>query len=228
MSLRTPQRLNSRRAFPIVYLHGLASGPFGNKARVFKEGIIPFENKIIIPDFNQDDFEHLTISRALGQLEEEIKEFSDVLLIGSSFGGYVAALATKKIKKVKALVLLAPAFDFAARWQAKFSKEALARWKSDGVLPVFHYASNKEEKLNYEIVEDAKVYSPFPKIDAPMLIIHGKADDTVDPEVSRKFSALHPSATLELIDSDHQLSESTDWVVDRSLRFLSPWLLRKS
>ena len=75
----------------IVYLHGFASGPGSKKARFFGERFdargVPFS----VPDLAAGRFAHLTLS---GQLEviSRAVDSRNVCLMGSSMGGYLAAL----------------------------------------------------------------------------------------------------------------------------------------
>ena len=52
-----------------------------------------------------------------------------VILMGSSLGGYLAALYASRHPNVERLVLLAPAFEFPARWRQRFSHGELAEWR---------------------------------------------------------------------------------------------------
>src|SRR5204862_7107758 len=91
-----------------------------------------------IPDLVEGDFERLTIG---GQLRgiERIARDEDVSLMGSSMGGYLAALYAARHPQVRKLVLLAPAFGFARRWPLRLGEEAVAEWRRTGWLPVYNY-----------------------------------------------------------------------------------------
>src|ERR1700678_4151148 len=96
----------------VVYLHGFASGPQSGKARFFAERFgargVPF----VAPRLDEGDFEGLTISGQLKVVEKAVGE-GPVVLMGSSLGGYLAALyAARHREAVEKLVLLAPAFQF--------------------------------------------------------------------------------------------------------------------
>ena len=53
-----------------VYLHGFASGPQSSKAQFFRARMAAeYGIDLVIPDLNEGDFEHLTISRQLGVIE---------------------------------------------------------------------------------------------------------------------------------------------------------------
>src|SRR5579883_715627 len=98
----------------VIYLHGFASGPSSKKARFFAERIPHLE----VPDLARGDFEHLTIT---GQLEviRDLAKGEPVHLIGSSLGGYLAALYASRHPEVQKLVLMAPAFEFKSRWEER-------------------------------------------------------------------------------------------------------------
>src|SRR5437764_5917323 len=99
----------------IVYLHGFASGPTSSKARHFRDRLKDAGFTVDVPDLAAGDFEHLTISGQLRVLEQAAGT-GKLHLIGSSMGGYLAALYAARHSAVERLVLLAPAFRFNSRW----------------------------------------------------------------------------------------------------------------
>ncbi len=85
------------------FLHGLDSSSRGTKGRFFREHF-PF---FTIPDFEGDLEERLARLEACCLGEEEL------VLVGSSFGGLMAAcFAIAHESRVKKLILLAPALNF--------------------------------------------------------------------------------------------------------------------
>ena len=99
----------------VVYLHGFASGPGSQKAQYFRERFAGCGVDLAIPDLAGGDFEHLTITRQLQVIEHRV-DGRAVALIGSSMGGYLAALYAARHAGVERVVLMAPAFGFARRW----------------------------------------------------------------------------------------------------------------
>jgi pimeloyl-ACP methyl ester carboxylesterase len=99
----------------IVYLHGFASGPGSRKAQVLRRRARARLWEIEVPDLAGANFEHLTLS---GKLETvgRIARSEAVSLIGSSLGGYLAALYAARHPEVARLVLMAPAFGFGRRF----------------------------------------------------------------------------------------------------------------
>jgi predicted esterase YcpF (UPF0227 family) len=123
----------------LVYLHGFASSPQSSKAQFFAAKFRALDHTLEIPHLDQGDFTGLTITRQL-QLIEKTVDAGPVILLGSSLGGYLAALfAARHPQAVEKLVLMAPAFQFPTRWRARFSPQDLAAWKLRGTLPIFHY-----------------------------------------------------------------------------------------
>lgn len=175
---------------------------------------------VAVPDLDGGDFESLTVS---GQLEvlERTAGGKPVDLIGSSMGGYLAALYAARRPEVRKLALLAPAFDFSRRWAESFDPERLSEWRRTGVTSVFHYAQGRHRPLGYQIVEDAAIYEPFPDFRQPALIFHGAHDDVVPPDVSRKFADSHPDVHFEMVDSGHDLLNVMDRMAAEIAEFFS-------
>ena len=196
-----------------LYFHGFASSPSSKKAAFFRERIHTLE----IPDLNGGDFEHLTIT---GQLEliENLAAGEPVSLIGSSMGGYLAALYAARHPEVVKMVLMAPAFGFVKRWAESVDIDA---WRRKGFLDVYHYGEKRNRHLSYDLVEDAGQYEDFPDVHQSTLIFHGLEDNVVPPRLSREFAASHPNARLHLFDSDHELLNALDAI----WRAAGPFLL---
>jgi predicted esterase YcpF (UPF0227 family) len=93
---------------PILYLHGFASGPFSSKARYFHRYLTDRGALVQVPDLAAGDFEHLTITGQLA-VARRFLTGGPVCLIGSSMGGYLAALLAARHAEIERLVLLAPA-----------------------------------------------------------------------------------------------------------------------
>ena len=205
----------------IVYLHGFASGPSSKKARFFQERFARLGVELEIPDLADGDFEHLTIT---GQLKviERVSRNEPVSLIGSSMGGYLAALYAAVHAEVEKLVLMAPAFSFVTRWPESLGQEKFEQWRNTGYLPVFHYADGRERQLRYDLIEDGRFYEDYPNVQQPAIIFHGKNDTVVPPGYSITFSQQHTNTTLHLLDSDHELLDVMDLMWTEARKFLLP------
>ncbi len=204
---------------PVIYLHGFASGPSSTKAAHFRRQLQRAGVSVEIPDLAGDDFEHLTLTGQLGILERGA-DGRPVSLIGSSMGGYLAALYAARHPEVSRLVLLAPAFDFARRWAERVGPGQVEAWRRTNALAVYHYAERRDRTLHFGLLEDAARYEPFPHVQQPTLIFHGAHDDVVPACLSEQFAAANPDVRLEIVDSGHELLNVLDSIAPRALDFL--------
>lgn len=223
MSLSSTQPL-------FLYLHGFASGPSSTKAQFFRTRLEQVGVDLQIWDLNEGEggFRGMTVSRSLRRIEEllvsqEAQE-RGVVLIGSSLGGYLACLAASRNPNVRAVVLMAPAFDLPARWQHILGQEVIANWRKDGQLEVDHYAYQRKEPIAFGFYLDSLGHPPYPNVTCPGLDLHGVHDLEVPVGTSRKFVALSPSVRLVEFDSDHGLTDVLDELWEEAAEFLAPWL----
>ncbi len=205
----------------VIYLHGFASGPGSRKARFFRERLAEKNIEAVVPDLARGDFENLTITGQLEVLEGLMGE-TPVTLIGSSMGGYVAALfAARNPQRVKDMVLLAPAFGFAERWPAVVGEAGMRRWLSEGKLPVFHYAEGRIRNLGLRMYEDSRHWEAEPDFTQPALIFHGVNDSVVPVGASRQFASTHPNSQLIEMQSDHELTDVLPQIWDNCKTLLT-------
>ena len=207
----------------IVYLHGFASSPRSSKARFFGEKFgqagIPFA----APELDRGNFEELTISGQMAVIESAVgKGGPGTVLMGSSLGGYLAALfAFHHPAVVQRLILLAPAFNFLSRWKMRLSPRELAQWQARGWINIYHYGAQSERRLWYQFLEDGARHAAIPGFSQPALILHGTEDPVVPAEGSREFVREHANATLVLFPSGHELTGVLDGMWREVARFLA-------
>lgn len=197
----------------IIYLHGFASGPQSSKALWFRRRYKEIGAELLIPDLAEGDFERLTLGGQLRAIEK-VATGDDVLLMGSSMGGYLAALYAARHSEVRNIFLMAPAFGFARRWRQMLGEDKVAEWHRTGWLPVYHYGDKMERRVGYELLEEAEQYEDYPQISQPAVIFHGRNDDVVPYEYSEQFAARNPQTTLRTVDSGHELLNVLDdmWI----------------
>ena len=198
---------------PVLYLHGFASGPTSSKGVFFQQRFASRGVEVGLPDLSAGDFEHLTLTSQLEVIDRCVSQRNPEVIIGSSLGGYLAALYAARHPGVfRALVLLAPGFGFTRRWPESLGDEEMRLWRERGWREVYHYGEERSCHLGYQLIEDGLHYEDYPEVRDPTLVIHGTRDDVVDPRFSQEFAQGRPNVTLHLVDSDHQLLDAMDRV----------------
>ena len=214
----------------VVYLHGFASSPESSKATFFAERFAARGETFLCPDLNQPAFSTLTVSRMLRHLEDQVSPLppQDIVLIGSSLGGFVAVEAAARQPggpghPIVRLVLLAPAVELEwDRW-SEVGPGGIERWRTEGDIEVFHYALNRPERLSFGFYEDAERFQPASRrLPQPMLIFQGRHDESVSPDIVQRFADRQPAATIHMLDDTHQLKDSLEFIWEETSRFLTP------
>ncbi|MFL6448445.1 MAG: YqiA/YcfP family alpha/beta fold hydrolase [Bryobacteraceae bacterium] len=206
----------------VLYLHGFASSPLSRKARFLGERFVELGIRFDAPDLAAEDFFHLTISKQLEVVRAMAAGAGPLMIVGSSLGGYLAALYATEHREIEQLVLLAPAFGFHDLWVERLGPEELADWQRSGKLSVFHYGTGGQADLSYEFLRDAEKYPAYPDSRVPTLIFHGTHDDLVPVANSAWFAEEHSEARLITLNSGHELTDVLDdiWTGIKAL-FLS-------
>ena len=204
----------------VLYLHGFASSPQSSKAQFLGERLAARGVTLQCPDFNGPDFSTLTVSRMLQQVESRIAALppADVALIGSSLGGFVAIEAASRAVNqarhpIEQLILLAPAVELEWEQWSDIGPGGIERWRKSGSIEVFHHAYHVPRRLGFSFYEDALRYAPASRVlETPMLIFQGRYDQSVQPSIVERFAHAQPHATLRLLDDDHQLQGSLEFI----------------
>ena len=205
-----------------IYLHGFASSPQSRKAVFLKQQFAQEGITLEVPDLNQNDFTHLSLSRQIAQTTALFNQTpKPTIIIGSSFGGLTAAWLAQQSTQVIKLILLAPAFGFPQSWFSRFPSAELAQWQQTGFKDIYHYGQRTTLPLHYKFLEDGAKY-PLEKLtrSLPTLIIHGQNDTVVPLAVSQEYAKTHPNCQLITLDSDHGLNDVQDTIWQTIQQFL--------
>lgn len=85
---------------PIFFFHGLESTPTGRKYQRLSESF----------DITSPDFQEMDIRERLDKAERVTRDLNDIVVVGSSFGGLLAALLyNQHPERFRGYVLMAPA-----------------------------------------------------------------------------------------------------------------------
>ena len=147
-----------------VFIHGLESSSCGTKATFFKRRYAD----MIVEDF------HGTLDQRMGKLNALLSDDTSVIIVGSSFGGLMAAMfACENPRRVTKLILLAPALtfrDFGPYLHQRLDMPVTVyHGKNDDVVPlapVHDIARRVFKNLTFNIVDDDHILSKtFKSID---------------------------------------------------------------
>jgi pimeloyl-ACP methyl ester carboxylesterase len=206
----------------IFYLHGFASSATSSKAAFFTRKLAP--RPLHAPDFNEPEFESLTITRMIEQTGRAMDAVGEgpVALIGSSLGGFVALQAAKRWPdRVARLVLLAPAVDLRTERLAELGNRTIEEWRATGTLDIFHFAFGRFMTLGFDLYRDAEQYDAMDlQIAQPIQVFQGLRDDAVNPETVERWSAARPNVELHMLDDDHQLHASLEYIWEKTADYL--------
>ncbi|MBA2480778.1 MAG: alpha/beta fold hydrolase [Planctomycetes bacterium] len=197
-----------------LYLHGFASSPKTAKGVALGRRLAPSLTSYAIPDLEAGDFRGMTMDllaeRAVRAVDALPGDGEPVLVIGSSLGGYIAAwlAASGRIPRVGALLVIAPAFGFTDSWATRLGADGIAAWRRDGERTFFHHASERDMPLGSAFYDSCV---PLPALPAqapmPVVIVHGRQDDSVDHRQSVAYATARERVELHLVEGDHRLTE---------------------
>jgi len=207
----------------ILHLHGFASSAQSTKAQFFRgkfESLPQIDFHAI--DFNPTprDFEYMTVTGMINRLRQYVlgHDLGIVRVIGSSLGGLIGLNYAHRFVGVDKMLLLAPALSWLS---GGLTGGELRHWEKAGVTPVFHYAFEEEIPLRYDLQVDGLHYlQPVPP-PASILIVHGRDDESVPIDHSRKYAAEFPDRVhLIEVDADHDLNDHLPFIWDHVRSFL--------
>lgn len=208
----------------LLYLHGFASGPSSKKAQDLAARFAELGVAVDVPDLTPgpDGFERSSPSSMLAVAERRLAGAAPPhAIIGSSLGGYLAAVAASRDPSIERLVLMAPAFRLFDRWERRLAPGEREAWRARG-LEVDHFASGRRRRLGWQFHEDARGWPAFPEVRVPALVVAGRRDDTVPLEDVEAFVERTPSARLVVVDDGHDLMASLDLIFREARAFLAP------
>lgn len=207
----------------IVLCHGFSS----NKDRPTYTSMEERLNRNSIATFRFDfyghgesggEFEDITISEAVNDTKRAIelmreKGYSNIGLLGSSFGGMVSLMVASQDSGLFALALKSPVSDYAEQKLKELGEDGIREWKERGYIDFDK--SDGRFRLNYGFFEDIQNnngYEAAEKIKVPTMIVHGDADETIPVKQSKKTAGIIENCRLELIEgAGHHYSESGDF-----------------
>ena len=212
----------------IIYLHGLGSGPRSQKGVLVRDHFKALGCSVSLPSITVPTLERLSPLGAIQVVQDEIAARADTptVLVGSSFGAFVAVHAVTKMNSsvrthLERMVLLAPVFDPWDPRSGLLTPERERIWRESGVAPVLDLESGREVPVHYRFVEELRGLDARKlQLPVPTLIIHGTQDEVVPVSQSEEFASQRPEVVLELFEDSHQLLRDPGKMLNSMERFI--------
>lgn len=216
---------NGRRLPDVVFCGGFRSAMTGTKARYLEahcrqrgQGFLRFDYRG--HGESSGRFEDGTIGCWLADTLAVLDQATDgpQILVGSSMGGWIAALAARdRPQRVAAMLGIAAAPDFTEEliWD-RLSQEEQAQLRSDGLLLRPSSYDGSPDPISLRLVVDGRDHlllrGPV-AIDAPVRLVHGMADADVPWQLSLRLADRITGSDVRLMlvkDGEHRLSRPRD------------------
>jgi hypothetical protein len=219
----------------VLCVHGFASGRRSSKIGRLAARLPALGWTVLALDLqghgdSGGDFAGLTVARSIDDVRRvaALPEFAAAprrVLVGSSFGGLVAAwAAAEDAVPCDGLVLIAPAFGYLDRYLPGLPPAERNAWESG--RPHVIRMEHRDVLLGSGVLAERFARGTERLAAAwrtPAVIVHGTADDEVPSDASRDLAGRAARDDLELVlldGADHRLTGRLDELVDVAERFL--------
>ena len=221
----------------VLFLGGFKSDMAGTKAVYLEEQCKARGQEFVRFDYSghglsDGEFVDGTIGPwkcdALDILDHIVKA-RDVILVGSSMGGWVSLLLLlERPERVSGVVGIAAAPDFTRDIESQLTDTQRLSIKNNGRLEEANEYSDDPYIFTRDLLEDGRVQSLLHKdyaVKAPIILIQGKEDRSVPWAKALRIQKCFGSKNTEVIfvdDGDHRLSRDQDLaLIGAQLRVLS-------
>lgn len=210
----------------VIFCPGFNSTMQGNKARKLKTFCIDKGVPFVRFDYSGHgesggDFADGCISTWLADTLSVIDRVAknDVILVGSSMGGWLCLLAAlKRPERVRGLLLIACAADMTQHYEKRL--DGVSQKRDEHGRPHYCVSNDYDDQQPYfiyqNLIDDGALHclldGPI-DLDIPVNLIHGAQDEVVEWQRSAKLMSLLTSQKVRLLtvkSGDHRLSTQDD------------------
>ena len=208
----------------VFFFGGYASDMTGTKATALSQWCEKNNYNFIRFDYSghgksEGNFEDGGITKWSSEATEVLKNFSNEknIVIGSSMGGWISLIVSlRNLNLISALIGIASAPDFVVGEWNRLSDEQKAQIKNDGKIIINWDKYNDDYTITYKFLKDGMnnmLLNSAINVDCPIRLLHGRLDQVVSYETSKKIIEKITSKNKKLTiieDGDHSLSRESD------------------
>ncbi len=213
-------RSKENKRILVLFIHGYASSKESETYTTLSESL----KRKDIPNFRFDlsghgeskgNFKDVTVSQALEDVKAAINLLKNLgykkfIIVGSSFGGYLATHIAAHEKSTLKVILKAPVLDYLKLINERvgeLTEKQLSNFKKQGCI---YYQKNR--KLYWKLYEDIiknkyTAEKGILKCKMPIIVIHGDADKVVPFKHSQEIcSQLENCKLIKIKGGDHRFT----------------------
>jgi pimeloyl-ACP methyl ester carboxylesterase len=206
-----------------LYLSGLGTGFRSVKGRALAGRLSERGVELECVDLRVPEFERMRVGAMIAQALAALSDAECAVVIGTSFGGLIAALLAAQDPRIEALVLFAPALH-AGELRSRYPVTTWA-WERVGWLPLWDKTEGRLRRVDAGLLRELDRLGRWtPEVRVPTLLVHGTRDWLVPASVSRQLASGRPNVRLVEYVDDHKLRTFLPAAVAEAERFLDPWL----
>ena len=214
----------------VVFLPGLRSDMGGTKALAIAEWCAGWGVGCLRFDYSGHGasggrFQEGTIGQwaADARLAVERLTAGEVVLVGSSMGGWIGVLVAREVRRVAGFVGVAAAPDFTERlmWASMMPGERALLMRAGEIAVPSEYGERLV--ITRALIEDGRrhlVLGGAIGVGCPVRLLHGQRDGDVPWELALELAAAVASRDVRVVlvkDGDHRLSRAADLALLRGV-----------
>ncbi|AEE18288.1 alpha/beta fold hydrolase [Dokdonia sp. 4H-3-7-5] len=210
----------------LVFFHGAPSSIAAWEGYISNNVLIKNANIYAIdrPGYGYSNFgkELPSIERQAQLMATILKEkgIKNIIAVGSSYGGPIAARIGVLNPEVKAVVMISPAIDPSIEkdfWVARFTQWKITRW----IVPTAYRVAGDEKKIHAAELDFIK--ADWKNLKVPVIHIHGDNDDIVPYEnVNFSKENFQNVEIITVSGKGHEISyRNTELIIPKLIKLIN-------
>ena len=141
------------------------------------------------------------LSRVVAYAQEQFPR-CPTFLLGHSRGGGMAVLGAASVPRLAGVVTWSPIAS-ANRWDEATKKQ----WRAEGWLDQMNQRTKQNMRMSTRILDDYEanrerldIVAAASRLEVPLLVVHGRRDESVSFEEGRRLAAHAPDSSMVIIE----------------------------